>query len=125
MEQALTETPHVKYPLIDGHSHIDQFESQVIDQIIERATEVNVGLIISAGTTMESCRRVIQLAENYPIIRGGIGLHPADLIDWISEKEIAAREQDTSVGSHWVSVVLVKDEEKKINSLNQGLFRRS
>ena len=60
MEQALTETPHVKYPLIDGHSHIDQFESQVIDQIIERATEVNVGLIISAGTTMESCRRVIQ-----------------------------------------------------------------
>ena len=33
MEQALTETPHVKYPLIDGHSHIDQFESQVIDQI--------------------------------------------------------------------------------------------
>ncbi|MBI68006.1 MAG: hypothetical protein CL777_04590 [Chloroflexi bacterium] len=93
MEQALTETPHVKYPLIDGHSHIDQFESQVIDQIIERATEVNVGLIISAGTTMESCRRVIQLAENYPIIRGGIGLHPADLIDWISDKEIAELKQ--------------------------------
>ena len=93
MEQALTEAPHVKYPLIDGHSHIDQFGPEMIGEIITRASQVNVGLIISAGTTMESCRRVIQLAEIYPIIKGGIGLHPADLTDWVSDQEIAELKQ--------------------------------
>ena len=88
MEQALNETPHVNYPLIDGHSHIDQFEPVIINHIIDRALQVNVQLIISAGTTIESCKKVIELANTYPIIRGGIGLHPADLLDWVTDKDV-------------------------------------
>jgi TatD DNase family protein len=75
-EEELKTTVH---PLIDGHTHIDQFDPDDLQELLERARLANVGLIIAAGTTVSSCENVVVLAEEYPFIKAGIGLHPADL----------------------------------------------
>ena len=70
-------SPH--HPLIDGHTHIDQFAPAELPEVVERAHQAGVGLIIAAGTTLASCRRLPILADSHPIVRVGLGLHPADL----------------------------------------------
>ena len=75
-EEELKTTTH---PLIDGHTHVDQYSPDVLPELLERAHLANVGLIIAAGTTVFSCENTVALAETYPFIKAGIGLHPADL----------------------------------------------
>ena len=43
-------------PLIDCHSHIDQFDEHEIPEIIHRAKNNNVNYIVSAGTTIDSSK---------------------------------------------------------------------
>ncbi len=83
----------LKHPLIDGHTHIDQYESGELKPLIERARQASIGLIISAGTTSASCRAVVLLADSYPIVRAGIGLHPADLPGWVDHATLAELRQ--------------------------------
>jgi TatD DNase family protein len=75
-EEELRSTAH---PLVDGHTHVDQYETADFAVLLERASLANVGLIIAAGTTVSSCEKVVALAAIHPIISAGIGLHPADL----------------------------------------------
>lgn len=75
-EEELRATQH---PLVDGHTHVDQFDAPDLEPLLERARRANVGLIIAAGTTVPSCQRVVELAQTHSLIRAGIGLHPADL----------------------------------------------
>ncbi len=85
MEFSLDESPRVVHPLIDGHSHIDQFAPEALGPLLGRARAANVGLIVSAGTTLESCRRTLELAEANPGVYAGVGLHPADLAGWVDD----------------------------------------
>jgi TatD DNase family protein len=75
-EEELRATYH---PLIDGHTHLDQYEPSDLEGLLERARRANIGLIIAAGTTVESCENVLTLAGTHAFIKAGIGLHPADL----------------------------------------------
>jgi TatD DNase family protein len=75
-EEELRTTCH---PLIDGHTHVDQYNSADLEGLLERARRANIGLIIAAGTTVESCEKVLALAGAHGFIKAGIGLHPADL----------------------------------------------
>lgn len=75
-EDELLTTDH---PLIDGHTHVDQYSPTDLEELLERARQANVGLIIAAGTTVPSCENTLGLAEKHPFIKAGIGLHPADL----------------------------------------------
>ena len=77
--------PKTAHPLVDGHTHIDQFTSEEVPGLLERAREANVGLIIAAGVTLDSCLRVLLLADAHPAIHAGIGLHPADLTGRIDD----------------------------------------
>ncbi len=70
-------TPTV--PLIDCHSHLDGFSDTEVRQILRRASEAGVGAIITAGTTLETSRRAVQLANEHPLLFASAGLHPTDL----------------------------------------------
>ena len=63
--------------LIETHAHLDypDFASD-LDDVIRRATEAGVTRIITIGTSVESSRRAIGLAEKYPNIYAVIGVHP-------------------------------------------------
>ena len=86
MQASANEDPRSDHPLIDGHTHIDQFASEDIGPLLDRAREANVGLIIAAGVTLDSCRRIQTLADAHSPVYAGVGLHPADLTGWVDDR---------------------------------------
>jgi TatD DNase family protein len=71
--------------LCDSHTHLGEFPPEEVPEILTRAQEADVGLIVSAGTTMETCRTSVKLAQTYPSIYAGVGLHPMNLPETIGE----------------------------------------
>jgi TatD DNase family protein len=63
--------------LLETHAHLDypDFASD-LDDVLRRATEAGVTRIITIGTSVESSRRAIDLAEKYSNIYAVIGVHP-------------------------------------------------
>ena len=57
--------------------------------MLKRAEDVGVSTIIAAGTTIEDSKRAIVLAETYPNVYAGVGIHPADLKASITHNDIA------------------------------------
>jgi len=66
------------FMLADSHTHFDQYEAHEIPEILQRSMDVGVGLIVCAGTTIESTQSSIRLSEEYPIIFAGVGIHPME-----------------------------------------------
>jgi TatD DNase family protein len=70
-----------RYPvsemLVDTHAHLDYPDfAGDFDDVLRRATEVGVTRIITIGTSIESSRRAVGLAEKCPNIFAVIGVHP-------------------------------------------------
>ncbi len=65
--------------LADCHTHLDQYESHEVPEVLERAETAGVGLIIAAATTLASCERILDLCREHPTLYAGVGLHPMDL----------------------------------------------
>ena len=63
--------------LIETHAHLDypDFASD-LDDVVRRAADAGVTRIITIGTSIESSRRAIDLAEKYPTVYATIGVHP-------------------------------------------------
>src|SRR5215210_6812032 len=63
--------------IIDTHAHLDypEFESDFAE-MLARADAAEVKQIITIGTSIESSRRAVALAERYPNIFAVIGAHP-------------------------------------------------
>ena len=63
--------------LIETHAHLDYPDfAPDFDDVLHRATEAGVTRIITIGTSIESSRRAIELAEKYPNVFAVIGVHP-------------------------------------------------
>jgi len=63
--------------LIETHAHLDYPDFAAdLDDVIRQANEAEVTRIITIGTSIESSRRAIELAEKYPSIYAVIGVHP-------------------------------------------------
>jgi TatD DNase family protein len=63
--------------LIDTHAHLDFPEfAPDLDHVIERAFDAGFHRIITIGTTLESSRKSVELAERYPSVYASIGVHP-------------------------------------------------
>ncbi len=63
--------------LIETHAHLDFPDfAHDLDDVLRRATDAGVTRIITIGTSVESSRRAIDLAEKYPAVYAAIGVHP-------------------------------------------------
>src|SRR6059058_882315 len=63
--------------LIETHAHLDYPDfAHDFDDVIRRANDAGVTRIITIGTSIESSRRAIELAEKYPNVFAVIGVHP-------------------------------------------------
>ena len=76
--------------LIDIHTHIQQHDPSEVPGMLNRAADVGVTTVIAAGTTIEDSRKAIKLAETYPSIYAGVGIHPSDIEAPITSEDIAA-----------------------------------
>jgi len=64
--------------LIETHAHLDYPDfAGDFDEVLGRATEAGVARIITIGTSVESSRSAVSLAEKYPNIFAVIGVHPS------------------------------------------------
>ena len=63
--------------LIETHAHLDYPDfANDLEDVIRRAADAGVTPIITIGTSVESSRRTIDLAETYPAVYAAIGVHP-------------------------------------------------
>ena len=63
--------------IVETHAHLDYPDfAPDFDDVLRRANEAGVTRIITIGTSIESSRRAIELAEKYPNIFAVIGVHP-------------------------------------------------
>jgi TatD DNase family protein len=53
--------------------------------VIERAAAAGVGAIFNPAIDLDSCRRVLALAEQYPNVYAAVGVHPNDCADFDDE----------------------------------------
>src|SRR3954463_1826764 len=66
--------------LIETHAHLDYPDfAPDFDDVLRRATEAGVTRIITIGTSVESSRRAVELAEKYPAVFAVIGVHPTSV----------------------------------------------
>lgn len=66
--------------MIDSHCHLDMFENNISD-VITRAHDAGVGTIITVGSDPESIEKTIKIADEYPMVYAGVGIHPHDSKD--------------------------------------------
>ena len=63
--------------LVETHAHLDYPDFAAdFDDVLRRATEAGVTRIITIGTSLESSRRAIELAQKYSNVFAVIGVHP-------------------------------------------------
>ena len=63
--------------LIETHAHLDYPDfANDLEEVLRRATEAGVTRIITIGTSVESSRRAVDLADKYPNVFAAIGVHP-------------------------------------------------
>lgn len=63
----------------DTHAHLDYPDyTPDLDEVIARAGAAGITKIISIGTSLESSRRAVQLAEKFPAVYAAVGWHPTE-----------------------------------------------
>ncbi|HUJ18761.1 MAG TPA: TatD family hydrolase [Nitrospirota bacterium] len=68
--------------LIDTHAHLEMREfNDDREDVIKRARETGVEYIVTVGTTVESSRDAVLLADKYDFIYAAIGIHPHEVKD--------------------------------------------
>lgn len=68
---------------VDTHCHLDlpHFDADR-EAVIERAGRAGVKTIINPAIDLDSCRRVLALADRYPNVYAAVGIHPNDCADF-------------------------------------------
>lgn len=66
--------------LIETHAHLDYPDfAPDFDDVLRRANDAGVTRIITIGTSIESSRRAVDLAEKYSNVFAVIGVHPTSV----------------------------------------------
>lgn len=79
--------------LCDCHVHLASYKAQETYDVIRRAEAANVKTIITAGTTLETSQRCIDLAGSFTSLYAGVGIHPNRLRGFLQDRELEALER--------------------------------
>jgi TatD DNase family protein len=77
----------------DTHAHLDypDYEKDFAD-VLARAQTAGIAKIISIGTSLDSSRRAVALAEQHPALYAAVGWHPSEALDAPADLRPALRE---------------------------------
>jgi TatD DNase family protein len=77
----------------DTHAHLDypDYRDDFAD-VIARAQAAGITKMISIGTSLDSSRRAIALAEKFPAIYAAVGWHPSEALEAPADLRPALRE---------------------------------
>jgi len=105
--------------LTDTHCHLywHKFDEDR-EAVIHRAIEAGVERILVPGTTIETSRQAIELAETYEQVYAGVGVHPTDA-ETLSETNVdelfklAEHEKVAAIGEIGLDYYWVKDPDAR------------
>ena len=90
--------------LFDTHAHYDsrKFDADR-DAVLSALPGQGVALVVNPGCDLDSSRKAIALAEQYPFVYAAVGVHPEDCGDWQDGdtntlRELAARPKVVAIG---------------------------
>ncbi len=70
--------------LFDTHTHLDSYKfDEDRDEVIQRAKDAGVHMLLNIGFNRETIPTTIALAEQYDFIYAAVGWHPVDSIDML------------------------------------------
>ena len=104
--------------LIDTHCHLDFPEfADDLDAVIKRAVAAGVDRMITIGTSLDSSRAGIELANRYPNVYATVGLHPTSIgentPEFIEElKQLAQHPKVVAIGECGLDFYRLLDDEK-------------
>jgi TatD DNase family protein len=89
--------------LTDTHAHLDYPDfAGDFDDVLRRATDAGVTRIVTIGTSIESSRRAVALAEKYPNIYAVIGVHPTTVDE--SSEDVITPLRELTKGARVVAI---------------------
>lgn len=66
--------------LVDSHAHLELEDfDEDREQVLNRAREAGVGLIVTVGINLADCRRAVALTEQFDEVYAAVGIHPHDV----------------------------------------------
>jgi len=104
--------------LIDTHCHLDFPEfADDLDAVIKRAIAAGVDKMITIGTSMDSSRTAIELADRYPNVYATVGLHPTSIgqntPEFVEElKQLAKHPKVVGIGECGLDFYRLADDDK-------------
>ncbi|MFQ5629437.1 MAG: TatD family hydrolase, partial [bacterium] len=83
--------------LIDTHAHLQwpKFDDDR-DDVVARAQDAGVAAIVTLATDLETSHKAIALAEKYPLVYAGVGIHPTD----VAQAKFAHLQEIAELASH-------------------------
>src|SRR3989339_195427 len=104
---------------IDIHAHLEFFDN--LDKIIKKAKKRNVKIILANGIDVETNKKVLAFAKEYPEVQACLGIYPANALKLIkkeidSEIKIINENKDKiiAIGEVGLDLKLAKDLDKPI-----------
>ena len=92
------------YLLGDCHTHLDQYAPVEMPEILERATDAGVAFAVCAGTTLQSTQDCIDMSEKYAPLYAGVGIHPMEAREQVTDQVYAELERMAKSSSKVVCI---------------------
>ena len=90
--------------IVDTHAHLcDEQLADRVEHWLAEASAADVKAVLSVGTTVESSRACVALAEQFPHVRAAVGIHPnyccrASAEGWAAVVELAKHSRVAALG---------------------------
>ena len=114
--------------IFDSHAHYDDKQfGEDRDELLSSMEQNRVTKIVNVGSSIESSKRAIALAERYDFVYAAIGVHPSDIsclneegMAWLRER--AKYERVVAIGE--IGLDYYWDKEPEIQQQQKVWFRR-
>lgn len=114
--------------IFDSHAHYDDKQfGEDRDELLSSMEQNRVTKIVNVGSSIESSKRAIALAERYDFVYAAIGVHPSDIsclneegMEWL--RETAKHEKVVAIGE--IGLDYYWDKEAEIQQQQKVWFRR-
>ena len=114
--------------IFDSHAHYDDKQfGEDRDELLSSMEQNRITKIVNVGSSIESSKRAIALAERYDFVYAAIGVHPSDIsclneerMAWL--RKTAKREKVVAIGE--IGLDYYWDKEPEIQEQQKVWFRR-
>lgn len=100
--------------LTDAHTHLYRYEGKELEDVMARARESGVEVIIAVGQTVEISRQALKVASQFAPVYAAVGIHP-----WMADQ--ATRESLSTIESLAGEPKVVAISEIGLDYLKPGI----